>query len=53
MAEDKRKRGDPQQGGNQGTDRQRGDRERKPGGGNMESPDSGRTPRQDDEDKQE
>ena len=54
MAEDKRNRGDQQQGGNQSTDRQRGNRDRKPGGGSMESPDSGsRTPKQDEEDQQE
>jgi hypothetical protein len=51
MADDKRK--DQQQGGNQGgQDRQRP--ERKPGGGgSMDSPDSGRTRRQDEPEQQE
>ncbi|HUQ53325.1 MAG TPA: hypothetical protein VM692_13950 [Gammaproteobacteria bacterium] len=52
MAEDKRNRGDQQQGGNQSQDRQRGNKDRKPGG-SMESPDSSRTPQQDDEEQAE
>jgi hypothetical protein len=55
MADDKRNRGDQQQGGNQDRDRQR-QRDRKPGGGggSMESPGStGGTPRQDEQEQQE
>ena len=53
MAEDKRNRGDQQQGGNPNQqDRQRSNRDRKPGGGSMESPGSTETPSQDDEDQQ-
>ena len=53
MADDKRKRGDQQQGGPpQGSpDRQR-NKDRKPGTG-MESPDSGRTPTEEDDEQQE
>ena len=40
MADDKRNRGDQPQGGNQDSDRQR-QKDRKPGGGSMDSPDSG------------
>ena len=52
MADDKRNRGDQQQGGTQGTDRQR-DKDRKPGGGSMESPGSTRTQKKEDEEQQE
>jgi hypothetical protein len=53
MADDKRNRGDQQQGGNQDRDRQR-QRDRKPGGGSMESPQSsGRTPKDEDPEQQE
>jgi hypothetical protein len=52
MAEDKRNRGDQQQGGNQSQDRQRGNRDRKPGGGSMEQPGSD-NPRRDQEEQQE
>ena len=53
MAEDKRNRGDQQQGGNQDRDRQR-QRDRKPGSGGMESPDStGRTQRPEDQEPKE
>ena len=52
MADDKRNRGDQQQGGNQDRDRQR-QKDRKPSGG-MESPDSGgRTRRDEDPEQQE
>ena len=51
MAEDKRNR-DQEQGGNQSSqDRKR--RDRKPSGGSMESPDSSRTRREDEEEPQE
>ena len=53
MADDKRNRGDQQQGGTQGTpDRQR-NKDRKPGSGSMESPESGRTRTEEDEEQQE
>jgi hypothetical protein len=51
MADDKRNRGDQQQGGNEGTDRQR-QRDRKPGGGSMESPESTPTRREDEPEQQ-
>jgi hypothetical protein len=47
MADDKRNRPDQQQGDNQ-PNRQR-DKERRPGGGNIESPDNSQRPRKDDE----
>jgi hypothetical protein len=50
MADDKRDR-DQQQGGNQGPDRQRGGKDRRPGG--TESPGSGRARREDEEERQE
>ena len=52
MAEDKRNRGDQPPGGNEGQDRDRR-RDRKPGGGNMETPGSGRNPKQDEQEQQE
>jgi hypothetical protein len=52
MADDKRNRGDEQQGGNQDRDRQRQQRDRKPGGGSMETPGS-EQPRRDEEPEQE
>ncbi len=53
MADDKRNRGDQPQGGNQDRDRQR-QKDRKPGGGSMDSPDSGdRTRRDEDTEQQE
>lgn len=48
MADDKRNR-EQEQGGNQGTDRQRGGRDRKSGG--TESPGSGQARREDQEDQ--
>ena len=51
MADDKRNRGDQQQGGNQDRDRQR-QRDRKPSGGSMESPESGGRPRRDEDTEQ-
>jgi hypothetical protein len=51
MADDKRNRGDEQQGGNQDRDRQRQQRDRKPGG-SMENPGS-EQPRKDEEPEQE
>jgi hypothetical protein len=51
MADDKRNRGDQQQGGNQDRDRQR-QRDRKPSGGSMDSPGSGSPTRRDDEPEQ-
>jgi len=53
MADDKRNRGDQQQGGNQDKDRQRQQRDRKPSGGSMESPESGGRTRREDETEQE
>jgi hypothetical protein len=50
MADEKRKRPDQQQSGNQGPDPQRS-RDRKPGG--TESPGSGRARREDEEEPQE
>ena len=54
MADDKRNRGDQPQGGNQDRDRQR-QKDRKPGGGSMDSPDSGgdRTRKDEDTEQQE
>ena len=53
MADDKRNRGDQPQGGNQDRDRQR-QKDRKPGGGSMESPESGnRSRREEDTESQE
>jgi hypothetical protein len=53
MADDKRNRGDQQPtGGDQGTDRQR-NKDRKPGSGSMESPESTRTRREDEQEPQE
>jgi hypothetical protein len=52
MADDKRNRGDQQQGGNQGSpDRPRG-KDRKPGSGTMESPED-RARREEEEEQQE
>lgn len=48
MADDKRNR-EQEQGGNPGTDKQRGGRDRKPGG--MEAPGSGQARREDQEDQ--
>jgi len=53
MADDKRNRGDEQQGGNQDRDRQRQQKDRKPGGGSMESPGSTDQPRRDEDLEQE
>ena len=52
MADDKRDRGDQPQGGNQDRDRQR-QKDRKPGGGSMDSPDSGNRTRKDEQPEQE
>ena len=52
MPDDKRNRPDQQPGGDQGPDRQR-NRDRKPGGGSMESPESTRTRREDEQEPQE
>ena len=53
MADDKRNRGDQPQGGTQDRDRQR-QKDRKPGGGSMDTPDSGdRTRRDEDTEQQE
>ena len=52
MADDKRDRGDQPQGGNQDRDRQR-QKDRKPGSGSMDSPDSSNRTRKDEEPKQE
>jgi len=52
MADDKRNRGDQQQGGNQDRDRQRQQKDRKPSGGSMESPDSGGRSRRDEDPEQ-
>jgi hypothetical protein len=51
MADDKRNRPDQPQGGNQGPDRDRKDRE--PGGSGTEAPGSGRARREDEEESQE
>ena len=51
MADDKRDRGNQQQGGNQDRDRQR-QKDRKPSGGSMESPDSGGRTRRDEDPEQ-
>ena len=48
MADDKRDRGDQQQGGDQDRGRQR-QKDRKPSGGSMESPESGGPTRKDDD----
>jgi hypothetical protein len=53
MADDKRNRGDQPQGGNQDRDRQqRQQKDRKPGGGSMESPESGNRTRRDEDTEQ-
>ena len=52
MADDKRNRGDQQQGGNQDRDRQRQQKDRRPGSGGMESPDSSDSPRKEDDQKE-
>jgi len=53
MADDKRNRGDQQPpAGDQGPDRQR-NRDRKPGGGSIESPESTRPRREDEQEPQE
>ena len=53
MADEKRTPGDQQQGGNQDRDRQRQQRDRKPGsGGSMENPDSGGTRKEEDPEQQ-
>jgi hypothetical protein len=51
MAEDKRNRGDQPPSGNPGPDRDRGGKDRKPGG--IESPGSGRARKEDEEEPQE
>ena len=51
MADDKRNRGDQPQGGNQDSDRQR-QKDRKPGGGSMDTPGS-EQPRRDEEPEKE
>jgi len=52
MADDKRNRGDQPQGDNQGQDRQRS-RDRKPGSGSIESPESPPTRREEEKEPQE
>jgi hypothetical protein len=52
MPDDKRNRTDRQPGGEPGTERQR-NRDRKPSGGSMESPESTRTRKEDEQESQE
>ena len=53
MADDKRNRGDQQQDGTQGTPDRKRNKDRKPGSGSIESPESGRSPAEEDDEQQE